>query len=232
MAIEFKAIEAVVKAVKDVSEIGTDISKEVTASKDAKVERKEKQANGEHSRNEATKQNDFERKEKSKSNKINNFTNVISTLSTASDSITQSMDRIMNAKDRRKKTDNEFIIEMKKLEDARKDNEEKLKKAIDDSEKQHQQKMKSLDQQHEEHEARMYELETQRVTALEMIGTVRTICLKMIDKLDSGKIDGIIDISDYSKISNSISGYLTSINNVPLLFAKNNNVLITKDDDE
>ena len=229
MAIEFKAIEAVVKAVKDVSEIGTDISKEVTASKDAKVERKEKQANGEHRRNEATKQNDFERIEKSKSNKINNFTNVVSTLSTASDSITKSMDRIIKAKDRSKKTDNEFIIEMKKLEDARKDNEEKLMKAIGDSEKQHQQKMKSLDQQHEE---RMYELETQRVTALEMIGTVRTICLKMIDKLDSGKIDGIIDISDYSNISSAINGYLTSINSVPLLFSQNNNALITKDDDE
>lgn len=229
MAIDLNAIAAAAKVVKSVSEIGTDISKEVTASKDATVERKEKQANGEHNRNEATKQNEFERKEKSKTNRINNFTSIVSTLSTASGSITKSWDRVMKAKDRSKRIDNEFIIEMKKLEDARKDNEEKLMKAIGDSEKQHQQKMKSLDQQHEE---RMYELETQRVTALEMIGTVRTICLQMIDKLDSGKNDGIIDISDYSNISNSISGYLTSINNVPLLFSQNNNALIMKDDDE
>lgn len=229
MAIDLNAIAAAAKVVKAVSEIGTDISKEVTASKDATVERKEKQANEEHNRNEATKQNEFERKEKSKTNRINNFTSIISTLSTASDSITKSWDRIIKAKDRSKRIDNEFIIEIKKLEDARKKNEEKLMKALDDSEKQQQQKMKSLDQ---DHEARMYELEIKRTTALEMINTVRDICLKMIDGLESRKNDGIIDISDYSNISNSISGYLTSINNVPLLFSQNNNALITKDDDE
>ncbi len=215
MAIDLSAIEAAAKA--------------ITASKDAKVERNEKQANGEHSRNEATKQNEFLRKEQSKANRINSFKNIISTISTASESITTSWDRIINAKERSKKIDNEFIIEMKRLENDRKTNEQKLMKAIDDSEKQHQQKMKSLDQ---DHEARMYELETQRVTASEIIKTVKTICIKMIDKLDSGIKDGVIDISDYSNISSEINGYLTSINSVPLLFSQNNNALIMKDDDE
>ena len=229
MAINFSALEAAAKAAKEVSEIGTNISKEVTASKDAKAERLDKLANGEHNRKEAAKQNEFLRKEQVKTNKISNLTNVISTLSNSSDLITKSMDRIMKAKDRRMKINNDFIIEMKKLDDARKKNEEKIMKAIGDSEKQHQQKLKALDQQHEE---RMYELETQRTTALEMISTIRTICLEMIKRLELRKKDGIIDISEYSNVSNAISGYLTSINNVPLLFSQNNNALIVKDDDE
>lgn len=228
MAIDLLAIETAVKTAKEATSAATEISKEVRAHIDAKVERKEKIANGEHNRGEDAKQKEFERKEKVKTNAVSNVNNVVSTIINSFDTLTCSIDRLKNANDRRTKINNDFVIEMEKINAKLNKSNNELQKTIDKNRRLHKEKMKSLD---DKHAKEMYELETQRITALEIIGTIKEACMKLIDILDSCRKDDIIDISVFNSTVSDVRGYLSSINSVPLLFTQKGEVVIQEDDD-